>query len=196
MPYVGANSKNQNAELDFREKALQHLDGLYGYAMTLARNQAEAEDLVQETYLRAVQAFDRLRPDSNLKSWLFTILRNVRLNQIRDGLNNSRLVEMDAPNGSTREFEDKSSKDPLFLYLSKVKQADVRKATEELPAIYREIIVLREFEELSYEEIAQILGCPSGTVMSRLNRAREKLKQILQPWSLATGEAANEAGQP
>ena len=80
------STKARSVEQDFRDSALQHLDGLYGYAMTLVRNRAEAEDLVQETYLRAIQAFSRLRPDSNLKSWLFTILRNVRLNQIRDGL--------------------------------------------------------------------------------------------------------------
>jgi RNA polymerase sigma-70 factor, ECF subfamily len=179
----------RNTEPGFRDDALQHLDGLYAYAMTLVRNQAEAEDLVQETYLRAAQAFDRLRPDSNLKSWLFTILRNVRLNQVRDGLSKSRAVEMDEPDGGTREFEDKSSKDPLFLYLAKVRQADVRKAIEELPAVYREIIVLREFEELSYQEIAQVLDCPCGTVMSRLKRARERLKELLQHWSIAASEA-------
>jgi RNA polymerase sigma-70 factor (ECF subfamily) len=162
---------------------------------TLARNRTEAEDLVQETYLRAVQAFDRLRPDSNLKSWLFTILRNVRLNQVRGGLSKSRVVEMDARGDGVREFEDKSSKDPLFLYLTEVKQADVRKAIEQLPAVYREVIVLREFEELSYEEIAQVLNCPCGTVMSCLNRARERLKEMLQHWNLTTGEAATEAGQ-
>jgi RNA polymerase sigma-70 factor, ECF subfamily len=196
MAHVGTKSKNdQSTERSFRERALQHLDGLYGYAMTLARNQADAEDLVQETYLRAAQAFDRLRPDSNLKSWLFTILRNIRLNQVRDGPSKLRVVEMDEPRDGAREFEDKSSKDPLFVYLTKVKQADVRKAIEELPAIYREVIVLREFEELSYDEIAQVLDCPSGTVMSRLNRAREKLKEMLQHWSMAKGEAANEAGQ-
>jgi RNA polymerase sigma-70 factor (ECF subfamily) len=162
--------------------------------MTLVRNRAEAEDLVQETYLRAIQAFSRLRPDGNLKSWLFTILRNVRLNQVRDGLNKPRVVEADEPNGRTPEFEDKSAKDPLFLYVTKLKQADVWKAIEELPRVYREIIVLREFEELSYEEIAQVLQCPPGTVMSRLSRAREKLKELLQHWSWATDEAANEAG--
>ena len=107
----------------------------------------------------------------------------------------SRLVEMDDPDGGTRQFEDKSSKDPFFSYLAKVKRADVRKAIEELPAAYREIIVLREFEELSYGEIAQVLDCPPGTVMSRLSRAREKLKEMLQHWSSAIGEAANEAGQ-
>jgi RNA polymerase sigma-70 factor (ECF subfamily) len=179
----------RKTEPSFRDLALQYLDGLYAYAMTLARNQAEAEDLVQETYVRAMGAFERLRPETNLKSWLFTILRNLRLNQVRDKMSKSDAVEMDEPGGGTREFEDKSSKDPLFLYLAKVKQADVRKTIEELPAVYREVIVLREFEELSYHEIAQVLDCPSGTVMSRLKRARERLKDLLQHWSLATSEA-------
>jgi RNA polymerase sigma-70 factor (ECF subfamily) len=179
----------RNTEPNFRDDALEYLDGLYAYAMTLVRNPTEAEDLVQGTYLRAVQAFDRLRPDSNVKSWLFTILRNLRLNQVRDGVSRPRAVEMDEPDGGTREFEDKSSKDPLFLYLAKVKQADVRKAIEALPVVYREVIMLREFEELSYHEIAQVLDCPCGTVMSRLKRARERLKELLQEWSIATSEA-------
>jgi RNA polymerase sigma-70 factor (ECF subfamily) len=184
----------RNTEPSFRESALQYLDGLYGYAMTLTRNQAEAEDLVQETYLRAMGAFERLRPGSNLKGWLFTILRNIRFNQLRDSGRNTRSLETDAPT-SPSEIEDKSSKDPLSLCLTKSKQADVRKAIENLPAAYREVIVLREFEQLSYGEIAHILDCPSGTVMSRLNRAREKLKDMLRHWSLGINEVADEAGK-
>ena len=180
-------------EQGFRESALQHLDGLYGYAMTLARNKAEAEDLVQETYLRAVRAFGQLRPDSNLKGWLFTILRNIRLNQIRHSQGKACVVEMNDPAGGTWEFEDKSAKDPFVSYVTKVKQADVRKAIENLPAPYREVIVLREFEELSYGEIAQVLECPPGTVMSRLSRARERLKEMLQQWNRS--EAASGTGQ-
>jgi Sigma-70, region 4 len=97
-------------------------------------------------------------------------LRNLRLNQVRNGRSRYRVVEMDELDGGTREVEDKSSKDPLFLCLAKVKQADVRNAIEELPAVYREVIVLRGFEELSCHEIAQVLDCPCGTVMSRLQR--------------------------
>jgi RNA polymerase sigma-70 factor, ECF subfamily len=195
MSGVGTNKNTQITEQRFRETALDHLDGLYAYAMSLTRNKAEAEDLVQETYLRAMNAFGRLRPDSNLKSWLFTILRNIRLNQIRGGLDKSSVVEIDEPAGTRQQFEDKSVKDPLFLYLSKVKKADVRAAIEKLPDLYREIIVLREFEELSYEEIAEVLGCPPGTVMSRLSRARDKLKDMLQHWSLLAGGVANTAGE-
>ena len=178
----------QNPEPSFRDTALQYLDGLYAYAMTLTRNQADAEDLVQETYMRAMGAFGRLRPGSNLKSWLFTILRNIRFNQLRDSRSKARPVETDTP-GSPPEIEDKSSKDPFSLYLTKIKQADVQKAIEDLPAAYREVIVLREFEQLSYAEIAQILECPPGTVMSRLSRARGNLKDVLQDWSLRIHEA-------
>ena len=184
----------RNTEPSFRDSALQYLDGLYGYAMTLARNQAEAEDLVQETYLRAMSACERLRPGSNLKSWLFTILRNIRFNQLRDSRSKPRWIETDEPS-YIPELEDKSSKDPFSLYLTKIKEADVRQAIENLPAVHREVIVLREFEQLSYGEIAQILDCPPGTVMSRLNRARERLKEMLQHWSLEISEAANEAGK-
>jgi RNA polymerase sigma-70 factor (ECF subfamily) len=141
-----------------------------------------------------MSAFERLRPNSNLKSWLFTILRNVYLNQSRDGFRRLR-VDIDEPVHGRWDFEDKSSKDPLFLYAAKVKQAEVRNAIEKLPDAYREVIVLREFEELSYEQIAQVLDCPSGTVMSRLSRARERLKDMLHHCSLTThGVAKRRAG--
>lgn len=195
MSGVGTNKNSYVPEQRFRDMALDHLDGLYAFAMTLTRNRAEAEDLVQETYLRAMNAFDRLRPDSNLKSWLFTILRNIRFNQVRGGLEKASVVEMDEPAGARKQFEDKSAKDPLCLYLSKVKEADVRAAIEKLPDPFREVVVLREFEELSYEEIAEVLGCRPGTVMSRLSRARDRLKELLQHWSRITGEVANTAGE-
>jgi RNA polymerase sigma-70 factor (ECF subfamily) len=140
-----------------------------------------------------MSAFKRLRPNSNLKSWLFTILRNIYLNQIRVGLSQLR-VDIDEPVYGQWEFEDKSSKDPLFLYVAKVKQADVRKAIGKLPEAYREVIVLREFEELSYEQIAQVLDCPSGTVMSRLSRARERLREMLHRCRLTTHGVAKETG--
>jgi RNA polymerase sigma-70 factor, ECF subfamily len=196
MSHVGTQNKNSHiTEQRLSESALQYLDGLYGYAMTLTRNRAEAEDLVQETYLRAINAFERLRPDSNLKSWLFTILRNIHLNQVRNGLSESSAVEMHESSARPCELEDKSSPDPLSRYLDGIKQADVRKAIEKLPYAYREVILLREFEELSYEEIAQVLDCPSGTVMSRLSRARERLKGMLQQWSTVTSAPANEASE-
>jgi RNA polymerase sigma-70 factor (ECF subfamily) len=155
---------------------IEHIDGLYGYALVLTRNRHEAEDLVQETYVRAIGAMVRLRADSNMKSWLFTILRNIWFNQLRQR-RTAKLVALDGEEGAMDIAE--TAKDPYAFYASKVEQEEVREAIQQLPADFREIILLREFEELSYQEIATILGCPAGTVMSRLARARAKLRMLL-----------------
>jgi RNA polymerase sigma-70 factor, ECF subfamily len=153
-------------------------DGLYGYAMILSRDRTEAEDLVQETCVRAIKAIESLRPGSNAKSWLFTILRNIWLNQLRQRRSAPKIVELDVDE-STAELAVEASKDPHALYASKVERDQVRKAIQQLPDHLREIIVLREYGELSYLEIATLLDCPAGTVMSRLGRARSKLRSLL-----------------
>jgi len=153
-------------------------DGLYGYALVLSRDRTEAEDLVQETCVRAVKAVESLQPGSNAKSWLFTILRNIWLNQVRQRRTAPQIVELDVDE-STLGLAVEASKDPHALYVSKVERAQVRVAIQQLPDEFREIIVLREYEELSYQEIATLLGCPAGTVMSRLGRARSKLRSLL-----------------
>lgn len=164
----------------FHQAALEHLDGLFGYAMALTRSQSEAEDLVQETYLRATRAFNKLAPDSHIKSWLFTILRNLFLNQIRHRRAGPPFVDMEDETGAPIPLADEETVDPLASYLTEEKQRDVRRAVESLPHSFREVIILREFEELSYQQIAETLRCPVGTVMSRLGRARDKLRQMLQ----------------
>jgi RNA polymerase sigma-70 factor (ECF subfamily) len=153
-------------------------DGLYGYAMVLSRDPTEAEDLVQETCVRAIQAIENLRPDGNVKSWLFTILRNIWLNQLRQQRTAPKMVELDVDE-STAEIAVEPSKDPHALYVSKVEREQVREAIQQLSEEFREIIVLREYGELSYQELASVLGCPAGTVMSRLGRARSKLRLLL-----------------
>jgi RNA polymerase sigma-70 factor (ECF subfamily) len=158
--------------------SVEYLGALYNYAMILTRNQAEAEDLVQETYLRAIPAMQRLRADSNIKSWLFRILRNIWLNQLRKLKTDPQLVHIDADGTSADEPID-SGKHSYDAYVSKLEIKQVRAAIEQLPTEFREIILLREFEELSYQEIAALLDCPAGTVMSRLARARSKLRVIL-----------------
>src|SRR5258707_4264401 len=153
-------------------------DGLYGYAMVLSRDRTEAEDLVQETCVRAVKAIESLQPASNVKSWLFTILRNIWLSQLRQRRAAPKIVELDMDE-STAETAVEPSKDPHALYVSKVEREQVRDAIQQLSEEFREIIVLREYGELSYKEIASVLGCPLGTVMSRLGRARSKLRSLL-----------------
>jgi RNA polymerase sigma-70 factor (ECF subfamily) len=157
---------------------LHYIDGLYGYAMALTRNHAEAEGLVQETYVRAMQAMRKLRADSNIKGWLLTILRNIWFNQLRKRQNAPQMVEIKTEDGIADNIVE-PSKDSHDLYVSKQEAEHVRAAIQKLPVDFREIILLREYEELSYLEIANVLDCPVGTVMSRLGRARVKLRVLL-----------------
>jgi RNA polymerase sigma-70 factor (ECF subfamily) len=155
-----------------------YMDGLYAYAMVLSRNPAMAADLVQETYLRALKAKESLRPDSNVKSWLFTILRNIWLNLLRHERAGPKIAELDSDE-NLADVSVATTEDPLDLYLRKQQRERVRAAIQQLPIEFREIIILREYEELSYSEIANVLQCPVGTVMSRLARARSKLGDML-----------------
>jgi RNA polymerase sigma-70 factor (ECF subfamily) len=171
-------SGSQNDSSGDDTVGIEYIDGLFGYALVLTRNRTEAEDLVQETYVRAIGAAGRLRPDSNVKSWLFTILRNLWLNQLRQRRTTPELVDIDADE-SNADIVVETSKDPHEHYVNKMERDQVREAIQRLPVTFREIVLLREYEELSYQEIANVLGCPAGTVMSRLGRARSKLKTLL-----------------
>jgi RNA polymerase sigma-70 factor, ECF subfamily len=169
---------NQSASDPQENTGVDHIDSLYRYALALTRNRSEAEDLVQETYLRALGAICRLRPDSNMKSWLFTILRNLWLNQWRRRRSGPQFVDADGLRDGTNGIAT-SSKNPYESYLSNEEADQVRGAIQQLPAEFREVIVLREYEEMSYHEISVILDCPPGTVMSRLARARSRLRVLL-----------------
>jgi RNA polymerase sigma-70 factor (ECF subfamily) len=156
---------------------LANIDGLYSYARVLTCNHAEAEDLVQETYLRA-PVLGSLRTGSNRKALLFTILRNVWLNPLRKQRNSLRFVGIDYCYGvadSTTEL----SEDAQDNYVNDLEARRVRGAIHKLPLEFREIIVLREYEELSHREIAGVLDCPVRTVMSRLAKARTQLRILL-----------------
>lgn len=160
------------------DSLIQHIDGLYSYALSLTRNRSDAEDLVQETYVRAIPALRRLRTESNVKSWLFTILRNVWLNQLRQPRNSHHVSEPDIDQLST-STNHADPKDPHSSLVRKTDQERVRNAIGQLSIDFREIILLREYEGLSYQEIAGLLNCPVGTVMSRLGRARSRLRTLL-----------------
>lgn len=170
MDSAGSNSV-------FAAATLEHIDALYGFAMTLTRDKTEAEDLVQETYLRAVRAANQPQPEENLKAWLFVIMRNTWLNIMRHKHHGLRIFEADDEHAAGA-VSDKTY-DPHVVYLRKLEQEQVREAIEKLPDAYREIVVLRDIEGFSYQEIATVLNCPAGTVMSRLGRARGKLRDAL-----------------
>jgi RNA polymerase sigma-70 factor (ECF subfamily) len=168
----------QNSTVQADSLCGEYMNGLYGYAMVLTRNHAEAEDLVQETYVRAIPAMGRLRPESNIKAWLFKILRNIWFNQLRKRRSDPQMVPVDMENGPLDNLVN-PGQDSYEIYAGELERRRIRAAIQELSWEFREIILLREFEELSYQEIASLLGCPQGTVMSRLARARSKLRALL-----------------
>ena len=164
----------------FTADALALIDTLYGTAIRLTRNPDAAQDLVQDTYLKAFRARDRFTAGTNLKAWLFTILHNTWRNRRRD-LARSR-VEFDS---ETVEQADEglssvvTFESPETLLMRATFDAELKSALEALPENFREAVWLRDVEELSYQEIADALGIPIGTVMSRISRGRRQLYQLL-----------------
>jgi len=160
----------------FEEVVLPHLDAAFNYARWLTKSEADAEDVVQDAYVRALRFFSSLRSD-DARSWLLTIVRNTWYGRFpRATAANQTTVYDDM----THDRPDESL-DPEALVLQRQAVEKVQRAVQELPADFREVIVLRELEGLSYKEIAAVVGIPIGTVMSRLARARERLQAILGP---------------
>lgn len=157
-----------------QREALGWIDGLYGAALRLTRNPADAEDLVQDTYLKAFKASDSFKPGSNLRAWLFTILHNHFLNNRRRA--NASPVNVDSETAEKAAAvipaDAETAEDAL---LRRVSDDAVRAALESLPENFREAVWLRDAEGFSYVEIAEMLKVPVGTVMSRISRGRRLL---------------------
>lgn len=166
---------------EFEEVALVHLDALYRSALWLTQNRAEAEDLVQEACLRGFRNFHRFNPGTNCRAWLLTILRNIFLNRRRraerEVLEEDAAVWESSPESAT--LPTSASDNPEEELLQTLLHGDVDRALRGLPLAFREAVVLADLEGLSYKEVAQVLGCPIGTVMSRLSRGRHLLRQAL-----------------
>lgn len=164
----------------FEAEALASLDSLYRTALRLTRVPADAEDLVQETYLKAFRAADSFTPGTNLRAWLFTILHNTARNRIRDRVRDTvsvdsevveRAAELPAPG---RPVET-----PESLLLRQTMAPELQAAIDALPDAFRQAVWLRDVEEFSYAEIAEMLSIPVGTVMSRISRGRHLLFEQL-----------------
>ncbi len=170
-----------DARDEFEQVALVHLDGLYQTALRLTRNRADAEDVVQETCLRAFRNFHRFNPGTNCRAWLYTILRNVFLNRIRGSgrevLEGETAVMRSALESATAPAP--MGGDPEEQFFQTVLHGDVDRALKALPLPFCEAVILADLEGLSYKEVAEVLGCPMGTVMSRLSRGRHLLRQSL-----------------
>ncbi|MBV8830529.1 MAG: sigma-70 family RNA polymerase sigma factor [Acidobacteriaceae bacterium] len=167
---AGKGVRNNRRDL-FESTVLPYLNSAYNLAHLLTRNQQDAEDTVQEAFLRALRSFDTFVPGRDSRAWLLAIVRNC----FRSWLKRNR------SNAATLPLNDESAavvgtwSDPEAELIKNTNSQQVREALEELPLEYREILILRELEDLSYKEIAQIIEKPLGTVMSRLSRARREL---------------------
>lgn len=182
------------APRDFERLSLAHMDAAYNLAYWLLRDRDDAQDAVQDAYLRAFRAYDGMVGD-DIRPWLLAIVRNVAYRWLSARKRTGNVISFEAALPRRDDEDDRTlevaSEDPSAedLLLSRAEQTLVRSALAELPPIFREVIVLREFEDMSYREIAGVTGVPVGTVMSRLARARDQLRIRLQ--RLLAQEARN-----
>jgi RNA polymerase sigma-70 factor (ECF subfamily) len=183
LPRLSADDKRR-----FQEDALPLLDSLYAGALRMTRNPADAEDLVQETMLRAYRSFDRFEPGTNLKAWLFRILTNAYINVYRKRQREPQKVSQD----DVEEFDlyqELKDHDPQFtatpetIVLDSLVDGDIIEAIDALPEQFRLAVILSDIEGFTYAEMADIMDVPMGTVMSRLHRGRKALQKRL--WDLA-----------
>jgi len=167
----------------FDDEVLPHLDTLYANALRLTRSPADADDLAQETVLRAFRFFDRFEPGSNMKAWLLRIQYNAFVNRYRRVTKERELKDagMQGTIGEDVVSRDtlRALTDPSGTALRPLVLREIEAALDALPDDQRMVVVLADVEELSYKEIAEVLGCPIGTVMSRLHRARRVLRERL-----------------
>ena len=159
----------------FEELALPLFDQLYNFAHWLTQDASEAEDLVQETYVKALRGFASFRVGTNFRAWMYRILRNAFLSS-RTGLKTAPVFDEEDPDHAAAV----GNPTPESLLIEQANREIVQQALEQLPLHFREILLLCEVEEMSYQEIAETLSIPVGTVMSRLFRARQALRSILK----------------
>ena len=190
---------DRNAQgASFSEAAVPHMDAVYRFALRLSGSRDEAEDLVQDTYLRAFRAWEQYAPGTRCKSWLFTICRNVFLRRReRTQRHDEILLEtaQDDPRAISREapvFAASRDEDPEGEFFRSIVDDQVFAAIEELPHEYRLAVVLSDLEDLSYGEIAEVMGIPVGTVKSRLFRGRRQLQRRLHEYALEMGYISDE----
>jgi RNA polymerase sigma-70 factor (ECF subfamily) len=163
----------------FEAEALAAIDSLYRTALRLTRVPADAEDLVQETYLKAFRAADRFEPGTNLRAWLFTILHNTARNRSRDRARDAVTFDSGAVERVADAPLDGVADTPETLLLRETLAPELQAAIDELPDAFRQAVWLRDVEEFSYAEIAAMLDVPAGTVMSRISRGRRMLFERL-----------------
>jgi RNA polymerase sigma-70 factor (ECF subfamily) len=194
---MAKKSADQRKGWDFEAAAMPFVDSLYNTAFRMTRNAEDAEDLVQESYLKAYKYYDKFQEGTNFKAWLFKILKNTFINSYRRRQQRPPQSDFAEIEGS---FEDQVSdevrrriKSPEEELLEDVLDEDVQRALDELPTDYRMAVVLADLEGFSYKEIASILELPVGTVMSRLYRGRKLLEESMLRYAREHGYLRDDA---
>src|SRR5207302_2920043 len=176
---------------EFEHLSLEHLDALYSAALRLTKNERDAEDLVQDCFLRAFRFFDKFERGTNIKAWLFKILTNPFINRYRRKVKERTVVEGAAREGTNERFvardANESASNPEQFFFDRLLSDDVLRAVDALPIDFRLVVILADLQEFSYKEIAEILDCPVGTVMSRLYRGRRLLQKALATYASRSG---------
>jgi RNA polymerase sigma-70 factor (ECF subfamily) len=186
--------KRRPIRADFEREALPHLSALYAAALRMTRNEKDAEDLVQEALLRAYRFFDTFEAGTNCKAWLFRILTNVFCNQYREReREHAIMTEVESSSANLEQFlggaaaAGPEGRDSETALLGRMVSADVEKALAAVPSDFRMAVILADLEDFSYKEIAEIMDCPAGTVMSRLYRGRKILQGLLYSYAVEQG---------
>jgi RNA polymerase sigma factor (sigma-70 family) len=175
-----SSSQDDRTLVGFEELAIPLFDSALNFAHRLVQNQNDAEDLVQETYLKALRNFTSFQPGTNFRAWIFQILKNTFLSSCSK-LERRMTVAMDSEENSP--MLPVTSRTPESALIERSGTDAIRRAIEKLPVVFREVIFLRDVEDASYQEIAEILSIPIGTVMSRLARARRVVRESLRSTS-------------
>ncbi len=188
VPRLPARQKRS----EFERQALVHLDSLYGAAYRLTRNPRDAEDLVQDSLLRAYRFWDSFQQDSNCKAWLLRIVTNTFINEYQRKKRSREVLdaataEQDATDGVLVHAAANDKQSPERVLLQQSVSDDVQRALDQLPDDFRTAVILCDMQGLSYKEIAEIMACPVGTVMSRLFRGRKLLAAGLREFAVAEG---------
>ncbi|HEX7019370.1 MAG TPA: sigma-70 family RNA polymerase sigma factor [Gemmatimonadaceae bacterium] len=182
---LSSGPPEHDADAAFEREALSYLDSLYGTALRLTRRPADAEDLVQDTYLKAFRAAHQFERGTNLKAWLYTILHNTWRNMRRHAGRSPIDVDSEAVDRAANGAETERS--PEELLARATLDADLQEALDSLPGVFRQAVWLRDVEEFTYAEIAEMIGVPIGTVMSRISRGRRLLYERLARKPVASG---------
>ncbi len=188
----GFRRRTQSKERsEFEALTLEHMDTLYGAALRLTRSPKDAEDLVQDTYLKAFRFFDSFEKGTNIKAWLFKIQTNTFINKYRRKVKEREVAEAPAEDIVLDRFvsaeQVRALQDPEGDFFGQLLSDEVVEALEQVPVDFRMVVILADIQGFSYKEIAEIVGCPVGTVMSRLFRGRRILQKHLFDYAVREG---------